>query len=80
MQDSGYQHFAVVSIVDDVVFDCERSDARAKLRPEPTHPRLLGQQFESLDDGVHESISGCGAGVLGDKGPDLGEILLGESG
>jgi hypothetical protein len=31
-----------------------RSDA-AELRPEATHPRLFGQQFESIDDGDDES-------------------------
>jgi hypothetical protein len=42
--------------------------------------RLLGQQFEPVDDRVNESVSSGGGGVFGDVRPDLGEVLLGESG
>jgi hypothetical protein len=52
--------------IDDVILDGERSYTRSKLRPDATHPRLFGQQFESVDDGVNESVGGGGACVLGD--------------
>jgi hypothetical protein len=35
------QNLPVVSIVDDVILDGERSNAWAELRPKATHPRLL---------------------------------------
>jgi hypothetical protein len=80
VENSGDQDVSVVSIVDDMVFDGERSYARAQLRSKATHPRLFGQQFESVDDGIDESIRSGRAGVLGDVGPDLVEVPLGESG
>jgi hypothetical protein len=49
-----------VSIVDDVVLDRERANAVAELRSEPTHPRLLGQQFESVDYRVNEPSAVAG--------------------
>ena len=70
----------IVPVIDDVTLDRERSNARSELRPQATHPGLFGEQIESLDDGVNESVGGGGAGVLGDVGPDLLEVLLGESG
>jgi hypothetical protein len=80
MENSGNQNVSVVPIVDDVIFDSERSNTRSKLRPEATHPRLFGQQLESVDDGVDESVGGCGTGILGDVGPDFLEVPLGKSG
>ena len=41
---------------------------------------MFRQQIKSVDDVVNESVSGCRAGVLGDIGPDLVEITLGERG
>lgn len=49
VQNSGDQHVPVVSIVDDVTLDRERSHVGAELRSKTTHPRLLGQQIESVD-------------------------------
>ena len=69
-----------MSIVDDVIFDGERSYVRAELRSKATHPRLLGHQIESVDDRVNESVGGGGAGVLGEVGSDLLEVPLGERG
>ena len=80
VQNSGDHDVPAVSIVDDVILDGERSDGGAELRPKATHPRLFGQQFDALDNGVDESVRGCRAGVLGDVGPDLVEVLLSESG
>jgi hypothetical protein len=80
VEDSGDQDVPAVSIVDDVAFDCERANAFAELRPEATDPRLIGQQFEPLDDRVNESIGSRGAGILGDVGSDLLEVLLSKSG
>ena len=80
VEDSGDQDIPIVSIVDDVVFNGERSDAHAELGSQTTDSRLFGQQLESFDDGVNESIGGSRAGILGDIGPDLVEVLLGESG
>jgi hypothetical protein len=70
----------VVSIVDDVIFDWERSHTYAELRAETTDPRLFHQEFKPLDDGVNEAIGGGGAGVLGNIGPDRVEVLLDERG
>src|SRR5262249_39734967 len=39
-----------------------------------------GIRLESIEDGVNQSISGRGAGILGDVGPDLVEVLLGKGG
>jgi hypothetical protein len=41
---------------------------------------LFDEQFESIEEGVNESIDGRTAGLLGDVGPDLLEVLLGKSG
>ena len=75
----GDQDVPFVSIVDDVVLDRERANAFAKLQSEATHPRLFGQQVESVDNGVDQSVGCSGAGVLGDVGPDLVKVLLGKS-
>lgn len=80
MQNSGDQHVPVVSIVDDVTLDHERSHVGAELRSKTTHPRLFGQQIESVDYGVNESVGSGGAGVLCDVRPDLLEVPLGERG
>jgi len=80
MENSRNQNIFVVPIVDDVILDGERSNTCSELWPEATHPRLFGQQFKSIDDGVNESVGGCGAGVLGDVGPDVLEVPLGQSG
>jgi hypothetical protein len=47
-----------------------RRRPRGGSRSTATHPRLFGQQLESVDDGVNESVCGRWAGVLGDVGPD----------
>ena len=60
MQQPGYQDVALVTVVDDVALDGERSNAFAELRPEATHPGLFGQQFEAVDDNVNESVGGGG--------------------
>jgi hypothetical protein len=39
---------------------------------------LFGQQLESVDDGVNDSVGGDGPGVLRDVGSNLLEALLGE--
>src|SRR4030095_4481507 len=41
--------------------------------------RSMEGQFESFDDGVNEAVGSCGTGVPGDVGPDLLEVLLGQS-
>ena len=74
MQHPGYQHRALVTVVDDVALDCERSHARTELRTCAAHPRMFSQQLESVDDRVNEAIGGGGAGVPGDIGPDLVEV------
>jgi hypothetical protein len=63
-----------------MILDREGSNTRPELRSEATHPRLFGQQAESVDDGVDESVHSGGAGGLGDVGPDLLEVLLRKSG
>jgi hypothetical protein len=30
------------------------TERRPELRPQATHPKLFGQQFESVDDGVND--------------------------
>jgi hypothetical protein len=42
VENSGDQNVPVVSIVDDVILDGERSNTLAELLPEATHPRLFG--------------------------------------
>jgi hypothetical protein len=79
MENSGDQDVSIVSIVDDVALDDERANAFAELGPVATHARLFGQELESIEEGVNESIGGRGAGVLGNVGPDLGEVRLSES-
>jgi hypothetical protein len=39
---------------------------------------LFDEQLESIEDGVNESVRAGGAGILGDVGPDLLEVLLGQ--
>lgn len=80
MENSGNQNVSIVPIANDVIFDCERPNPLSELRSETTHPRLLGQQFESFDDGVNQSVGRIRASVLGDVGPDLLEVPLGQSG
>jgi hypothetical protein len=80
VENPGDQNVPVVSIVDDVILDGERSNAGAKLRSKATHARLVDEQLESIEDRVNESIGSRGAGILGDVGPDLGEVLLGKRG
>src|SRR6266851_176817 len=70
MKYSSDQQLVLMAVVDNVTLDRKRSNARAELRTSTTHPRLLHQQIESVDDGVNESVGGCGAGVLSDVGPD----------
>ena len=41
-----------MSIVNDVIFNSERSNARAELPPEPTNPRLFGQQVKPVDNRI----------------------------
>ena len=43
VENSGDQDVPVMSVVDDVILDGERPNARSKLRPQATHARLLGQ-------------------------------------
>ena len=80
MKYSSDQQLVLMAVVDNVTLDRKRSNARAELRTTTTHPRLLYQEIESVDDGVNESVGGCGAAVLSDVGPDLLEVLLGQSG
>src|SRR5712692_8444037 len=77
MMYSSDQQLVLMAVVDNVTLDRKRSNAGAELRTSTTHPRLLHQQIESVDDGVNESVGGCGAGVLSDVGPDLLEVPLG---
>jgi hypothetical protein len=79
MKDSGNQKPALVTVVDHVTLDCEGPNPRTELWSETTHPRLLGQQFKSFDDGVNQSVGGVGACVLGDVRPDVLEVLLSKS-
>jgi hypothetical protein len=67
MKDPRDQEVAFVAVVDDVALDRKGPNAFAEFRPEATHPRLFGQQFESVDEGVDESVRRGGAGVLGDE-------------
>jgi len=60
MKYSSDQQLVLVAVVDDVTLHWERPNARAELRTSTTHPRLLHQQIESVDDGVNESVGGCG--------------------
>jgi hypothetical protein len=39
---------------------------------------LFDEQLESIEDGVNESIGRRGAGIIGDVGPDLLEVLFGQ--
>jgi hypothetical protein len=78
VENSRDQDVSIVAIVDDVALDDERANAFAELGPVATHARLFGQELESIEDGVNESIGSHGAGVLGNVQPDLGEIRLGE--
>ena len=80
MKYSSDRQLVLMAVVDNVTLDRKRSNARAELRTSTTHPRLLHQEIESVDDGVNQSVGGCGAGVLGDVGPDLLEVPLGQSG
>ena len=80
MKNPGDQNVVLMTVVDDVVLDCEGSYARTELRTSAAHPRMFSQPLESVDDRVDELIGGGGAGVLGDVGPDLIEVLLGQSG
>jgi hypothetical protein len=80
MKNPGDQNIALLTIVDDVVLDREGSHAWTELRTCTTHPRLFGQQIEAVDDVVNESVGGGRACFLGDVGPDLVEVLLGETG
>jgi len=45
VKNPGDQDGPVVSIVDDVIFDGERSYALAELGSKPTHSRLFGQHL-----------------------------------
>jgi hypothetical protein len=81
MENSGDQSLvALIAIVDDIILDSKRADTRPELDTCATHSRLLGEQIESLDDVVNESIGGCRTGVLGDVLPDPVEVLLRKSG
>jgi len=51
-----------------------------RLRAAAAHSEMFGQQIESVDDGVDESVSSPRAGVIGDVGPDLVEVLFGQGG
>jgi hypothetical protein len=68
VKDSRDQDVSIVSIVDDVAFDDERANAFAEFGPVATRTRLFGQELESIEDGVNESIGRRGAGVLGNVG------------
>ena len=74
----GDQHFAFVSIVDNVVLDRGGTDAYTERRSDAPLARVFSQQLESADDVVDESIRGGQAGLLGDVGPDLGEVPFGQ--
>jgi hypothetical protein len=74
------QDIAFMAVVDRVALDNERANAFAELRPEAAHPGLFDQPFEAVNYRVDESIRGGGAGVLGDVGLDLLEVLLGKGG
>jgi hypothetical protein len=79
MKNPGDQNVvAFLTIVDDVVLDCKGSHANAELRTCTAHPRLFGQQIESVDDVVDEPVGRCRSSVFGDVGPDFVEVLLGE--
>lgn len=60
MEHSGDQDVPFVSVVDDMILDRAGSNTRPELRSEATHPRLFGQQAESVDDGVDESVRRVG--------------------
>jgi hypothetical protein len=79
MQNSGDQNIVFLTIVDDVVLDREGSYAGAELRTCTAHPRLFGQQIESVDDVVDQSVGGCRTGLLSDLGPGLVEVQFGQS-
>jgi hypothetical protein len=79
VENSRDQDVPIVSIVDDVALYDERANAFAELGPIAAHARLFGQEFESIEDGINESIGRRGAGVLGNVGPDPGEVRLGQS-
>ena len=80
MENPRDQHVAFQAVVDDVVLDRDGSNPWPELRPLAAHAGMFRQQIKSVDDVVNESVSGCRAGVLGDIGPDLVEITLGERG
>jgi hypothetical protein len=50
------QEVCGVVIVDDVTLDDERANAFAELRPVAAHARLFGEQLESIEDGINQSI------------------------
>ena len=77
MENPGDEDVCVAPIVDDIALNDERAHAFTKLGPMATHARLFDEQLVSIEDGVNESIGGHGAGILGDVGPDLFEVLLG---
>jgi hypothetical protein len=79
VKDSREQDVSLVSVVDDVALDNERASAPTELEPMATRARLFDEQFESIKDGVCESIGGGGAGILGNVGPDLLEVLPGQT-
>jgi hypothetical protein len=80
MENSGNHKTFIVSIIDDVTLADERANAFAELWPVATHARLFDEQLESIEDGVNESVGGRRAGILGNVGPDLFEVALGERG
>ena len=80
MKHSGNQDVAFTAVVDHVARHHKRSNAFAELRPDATPARLLGLSFEAVDDRVYESVRSGWAGIVGDAGPDLVEIALGERG
>jgi hypothetical protein len=45
-----------------------------------THARLFDEQFESVEDSVNQPIGRRRAGILGDVGPDLLEVLFRKDG
>jgi hypothetical protein len=78
VENPGDQDVCVVTLVDNVALKDERLNAFAELGPMSTHAGLFDEQLESIEDGVNESIGRRGAGIIGDVGPDLLEVLFGQ--
>lgn len=58
----------------------ERPYAGPELRSQASDGRLVGEEIESVDDRVDQTVSRRRAGVFGDVEPDPLEVLFGQGG